>query len=350
MRLLQITALALSVTLVLGDKWSYLKENEKKRMEKKKEYRTVEEAKKESYEKPLNKINYKKNNSKKTAVKKDEIFLKDEQFQLCRSVEEDDVKNTLLKFGLVTHLYDEVSKFRKAMKSLQDLTPKSKKKKKTGPANIAKADKMIIQQKGGPAVKLSQSNWVGRSLGMIPPLSAYHFGYNEGTNYVEGNKKRRKRDSYLRTMRGRKGTLKVPVGQVPLCYGWKYLKALDALIDDEFVDTEYLDQSVSDMLDMKFSQAVSTIIEDCGNALLGNNRNICPSLEVFDSESEQSCEDQCQPGGQSDCQFREICCKASCGGYRCLPIKTAKSNKCEAADQFMQCLYMKIDTQLCSGE
>merc|ERR1719483_2049871 len=229
----------------------------------------------------------------------DETFLKDEQFQLCRSVEEDDVKNTLLKFGLVTHLYDEVSKFRKAMKSLQDLTPKSKKKKKTGPANIAKADKMIIQQKGGPAVKLSQSNWVGRSLGMIPPLSAYHFGYDEGT---------------------------------------------------KFVDTEYLDQSVSDMLDMKFSQAVSTIIEDCGNALLGNNRNICPSLEVFDSESEQSCEDQCQPGGQSDCQFREICCKASCGGYRCLPIKTAKSNKCEAADQFMQCLYMKIDTQLCSGE
>ena len=66
-----------------------------------------------------------------------------QQFQLCRSVEEDDVKNTLLKFGLVTHLYDEVSKFRKAMKSLQDLTPKSKKKKKTGPAHIARADKVV---------------------------------------------------------------------------------------------------------------------------------------------------------------------------------------------------------------
>ena len=63
---------------VLGDKWSYLKENEKKRMEKKKEYRTVEEAKKEVYEKPLNKINYKKKNNKKSALKKDETFLKDE--------------------------------------------------------------------------------------------------------------------------------------------------------------------------------------------------------------------------------------------------------------------------------
>lgn len=349
MKILRTFAFAIVINLVLGDKWSYLKENEKKRMEKKKEYRTVEEAKKEVYEKPLNKINYKKKNNKKSALKKDETFLKDEQFQLCRSVEEDDVKNTLLKFGLVTHLYDEVSKFRKAMKSLQDLTPKSKKKKKTGPAHIAKADKVIIQQKGGSPVKVSQSNWVGRSLG-INPLSSYHFGYDEGTNYIEGNKRRRKRDSYLRTMRGRKGTLKVPVGQVPLCYGWKYLKALDALIDDEHVDTEYLDQSVSDMLDMKFSQAVSTIIEECGNALLGANTDICPSLDVLNTDLEPSCEDQCQPGGNSDCQFREICCKASCGGYQCLPIKTAKSNKCEEADQFMQCLYMKIDTQLCPGQ
>jgi len=351
MMLLRTSVFALLVTLVLGDKWSYLKENEKKRMEKKKEYRTVEEAKKETYEKPLNKINYKKKNSKKSILKMDETFLKDEQFQLCRSVEEDDVKNTLLKFGLVTHLYDEVSKFRKAMKSLQDLTPKSKKKKKTGPAHIAKADKVIIQQKGGAPVKVSQSNWVGRSLGInINPLSAYHFGYDEGTNYIEGNKRRRKRDSYLRTMRGRKGTLKVPVGQVPLCYGWKYLKALDALVDDEHVDTNYLDQSVSDMLDMKFSQAVATIIEECGNALLGPNTNICPSLDFTKADLKPACEDQCQPGENSDCQFREICCKASCGGYRCLPIKTAKSNKCEEADQYMQCLYMKIDTQLCSGQ
>ena len=54
------------------------------------------------------------------------------------------MKNTLLKFGLVTHLYDEVSEFRKLMKTLQDLTPKSKKKnKKSGPGRIAKADKEV---------------------------------------------------------------------------------------------------------------------------------------------------------------------------------------------------------------
>jgi len=342
MQLLRVTWLSLLITMVLGDKWSYLKENKKRGMEKKKYYRNVEEAKKETYEKPTSsKINNKK-------AKEPETFLKDEHLQLCRSVEEDDVKSTLLKFGLVTHLYDEVSKFRKTMKSLQDSIPKSKKKNKSGSSAIAKADKELLKQKGGPVVKLSQSNWVGRSLGMLQPLSAYHYGYDEGTNYVEGKKRRRKRDSYLKTMRGRKGTLKVPVGQIPLCYGWKYLKALDALIDDEKVDTEFLDQSISDMLDMKFAQSVSGIIEECGASL--STTNACPSVDISGSGSESSCEDQCTPGGESECQYREICCKASCGAYRCLPTKAAKSNKCHEADQFMQCLYMKIDTQICLGE
>jgi len=345
MRILPLAGLVLLVPLVWGDKWSYLKESARKRMEKKKDYRNVEDAKKEAYEKPINKI-YKKNKIKKAEKKNKEKFLKDEKLQLCRSVDEDDVKNTLLKFGLVTHLYDEVTKFRKAMKSLQDSIPKSKKKNKSG-SSIAKADKEIIQQKGGPIVKLSQSNWVGRSLGIIPPLSAYHYGYDDGTNYVESHK-RRKRDSYLRTTRGRKGTLKVPVGQVPLCYGWKYLKALDALIDDEKVDTEFLDQSVSDMLDMKFSQAVSTIIEDCGFALSSTQGNICPPVADPAPGTPKTCSDQCQPMVEAQCQYREICCKASCGGYRCLPLRSAKSNKCHEADQFMQCVYQKIDNQLCS--
>ena len=62
------------------------------------------------------------------------------------------------------------------------------------------------------------------------------------------------------------------------------------------------------MLDMKFSQAVSTIIEECGNALLGANTNICPAMEVT-TDLEPSCDDQCQPGMDTGCQFREICCK-----------------------------------------
>jgi len=166
MHLLSFIGLSLLINMVLGDKWSYLKENKKRGMEKKKYYRNVEEAKKETYEKPSST----KTNSKKAKTKVEEKFLKDEHLQLCRSVEEDDVKNTLLKFGLVTHLYDEVSKFRKTLKSLQDSIPKSKKKNKSGSSAMAKADKELLKQKGGPVVKLSQSNWVGRSLGMLQPL------------------------------------------------------------------------------------------------------------------------------------------------------------------------------------
>ena len=38
--------------------------------------------------------------------------------QLCQSLEEDNVKNTLLKFGLITHLVENVSQFKKLMKIL----------------------------------------------------------------------------------------------------------------------------------------------------------------------------------------------------------------------------------------
>ena len=73
---------------------------------------------------------------------------------------------------------------------------------------------------------------------------------DERTNFIEEQVERRKRDTKL--TRGRKGTLKIPLGAVvssgghddttywsssiifqPKCYGWKYLKALDALMDDK---------------------------------------------------------------------------------------------------------------------
>ena len=41
----------------------------------------------------------------------------------------------------------------------------------------------------------------------------------------------------------------------PVCYGWKYLKAVDGLVEDKAVDTEYLGQAVSDMLDMRSSHS-----------------------------------------------------------------------------------------------
>ena len=45
-----------------------------------------------------------------------EIFLQKDQ--LCQSLEEDNVKNSLLKFGLITHLIEDVNKFKKSMKTM----------------------------------------------------------------------------------------------------------------------------------------------------------------------------------------------------------------------------------------
>ena len=151
--------------MALADKWSDLKTQSY--LDKKKRHRNLEEAKMDSsgakkkavYEKALNK--------KKKYESTTETFLKDERWQLCQSVDEADVKNTLLKFGLVSHLFDDAQKFRKSMKSLQDLIPKNNKKKKS--KSGMKIEKEMIREKGGAAVKLSQSNWVGRALGTYLP-------------------------------------------------------------------------------------------------------------------------------------------------------------------------------------
>ena len=124
----------------MADKWSDLKTQSY--LDKKKRHRNLEEAKldlggvkkKAIFEKSLSK--------KKKYEATTETFLKDERWQLCQSVDQADVKNTLLKFGLVSHLFEDAQKFRKSMKSLQDLIPKNNKKKKKGKSGM-KAEKEV---------------------------------------------------------------------------------------------------------------------------------------------------------------------------------------------------------------
>ena len=51
--------------------------------------------------------------------------------QLCQSLEEDNVKNSLLKFGLITQLIENVNKFKKSMKTLSTAGQKVGLKQKT---------------------------------------------------------------------------------------------------------------------------------------------------------------------------------------------------------------------------
>ena len=97
--------------------------------------------------------------------------------QLCQSVDEDDVKNALLKFGVVLHLVDDVAMFKKNMKSFGSSMPSKDKTTTTpAPANTdkpktkTKTDKLMIKQKGGSRVKVEQGNWVGRAFPVLNPM------------------------------------------------------------------------------------------------------------------------------------------------------------------------------------
>merc|ERR1712029_646655 len=104
-----------------------------------------------------------------------EVYLKDEKHQLCQSVEEDDIKNTLLKFGSVLHLYDDATMFKKRIKSL--VTNKKNKKEETKKL-IEQSKKQIKAQarkdkEVRKKVKLNQGNFVGRSFPFSSPLKMF---------------------------------------------------------------------------------------------------------------------------------------------------------------------------------
>ena len=67
----------------------------------------------------------------------------------------------------------------------------------------------------------------------------------------------------------------------PQCYGWKYLSALEALIDDATVDVDFLTGSMSDMLDMSFSSLVTSILEECDEDSAGDQQPgaVCPVIQ-----------------------------------------------------------------------
>ena len=67
----------------------------------------------------------------------------------------------------------------------------------------------------------------------------------------------------------------------PQCYGWKYLSALEALIDDATVDVDFLTGSMSDMLDMSFSSLVTAILEECDEDSARDQQPgaVCPVIQ-----------------------------------------------------------------------
>jgi hypothetical protein len=215
-------------------------------------------------------------------------FTKDEAVQICETMSEDSVQDTLVKFGLVTKVISDVYKFRTSMKSLRDRIPISKQKPSDNKVQKKKAERRLDTEHA--VLDDYQPDYLGRSIqGYISPeglsqfdalADIYEHGSNKlggdllrdrrsvhskfqgGHSYLEALKSRARRSTYLDALdrrSRRKGTTK-NFDQVPQCYGWRYLSAINALTKEDSVDTGGLTQAVSDMLDMRFADTVTEIM------------------------------------------------------------------------------------------
>lgn len=320
---------------VLGVNGKFKPENGKKPTSyAKKKYRVLEKEKEEEYRKKalLEQAKFQGKTS-------DTPFLKDERGQLCQALNTTTLKETLIKFGVVTHIIDDANKFRSFVKSLKESLPLLQKKGKGG-----------LKHKDGSRVKQTQSNFLGgrsferglHQLVSVPDDSDNLLGNDLGSREERSNRYGAARgSSYLDALR-RKGTSN-NFGTVPECYGWRYLSAINAITPDDSADIDVLSESVSDMLDITFAEIVATILQSC-HARLDDNSDLCPPSDPKMEEEVEICESKCEEN--SDCSYREKCCRQGCSNH-CVSILGKKYNPCEQADQYMQCIYNKIDTQLC---
>jgi len=226
-----------------------------------------------------------------------------------------------------------------------------------------KKDKKLMAKMAKP-VKLSQTNYLGRSIHAFLPPSIRSLGVFEDVSnsminnddqlgYELGSRDQRSllpqprqgRGSYLDVMQKdnrRKGTAK-HFDHVPECYGWRYLSAILAINQDDSADIDVLSQSVSDMLDIKFAETVAEIIQTCGERIT-RPTGLCPPVDP--RSDKKTCVSQCHV--HTDCGYKELCCRQLCSN-QCVSVLGKRYNKCGMADQYMQCVYNMIDSQLCDS-
>jgi len=242
------------------------------------------------------------------------------------------------------------------MKSLLDRIPISKQKPGDNKLQKKKEERRLEPIRA--VLDDYQPDYLGRSIqGVMSPEFDDLARIYEGTNKLAGtgdllrdrrSLKRSQRSTYLDSIdrrSRRKGTSK-NFDQVPQCYGWRYLTAINALTKEDSVDTGGLTQSVSDMLDMRFADKVTEIIENCQDTTT-SVQGLCPPAEdLVEGRSEGECNNLCMVN--EDCGYQEICCRQSCRN-ECMSVSGTGYNRCDQPDRFMQCLYNMVDVKICDG-
>ena len=126
-------------------------------------------------------------------------------------------------------MIEDISVFKKKLKNLgsskkkEKTTTTSKPASKTRPLLIT--DKQLIKEKGGSIVKPEKKgNYVGRSLNILNPMKIFYDDMTDDFQFRNNflDRKRRFAEQPKKSYRGRKGTLKVPLGQVVNIREMKY--------------------------------------------------------------------------------------------------------------------------------
>jgi len=280
-----------------------------------------------------------------------------EKEKICMAARDEMFPNFLTKLGLITKMIDDVTNFRirlKRSRSRVHETREEKRKKKT---------KGLTTDDVGASVEATEAIWKMKKKGKLEDmqLSSYKkpiLLYKSKSNKLSGKHRystRRRSDDK---------------DKLPICYGYQYLYAVDAIDDNGVPDIEVFQEYFSDLSDDKLALQLSDITHDCSEPILANGSFSCPEISkdhkwISDvdlkwSEDElyskltfpKSCQEACLL--DSDCNGGELCCTNSCGGHTCYRSKTGpiRSNKsqsvCQDADNILNCVYDKIKKRVCA--
>lgn len=296
----------------------------------------------------------------------------DEKEKICSAVRDERFPNFLTKLGLITGMIEDVTQFRIRLKrsqsrmassedsyaGMKELKQKRRKKKtdesETGPSVEATEAIWKMKKKGQMAWNLEDKELADYKKPLMLQKSKNKLGKLRG-RYSGSNSRKKSQDK----------------DELPTCYGYQYLYAVDAIDDEGRPDIEIFQEYFSDLSDDKLSLQLSDIIRDCSASELtfemtSMKNDSCPDpresrQELRTALGEEyifgACQEACLI--DSDCGQAELCCINSCGGHTCYKSKSKwaysiarnKSRSlCQEADQMLKCLYDKLKHRICTKE
>jgi len=284
---------------------------------------------------------------------------KDEKEKLCMAARKEMFPNFLTKLGLITRMIDDVNDFRIRLKRSRS------RMNEEGEKDLSWDSKTISRRTGsasptddvGLSVEATEAIWKLKKKAKLQDagLAAYKKPLSKRKTNKLGKAKRKHRFANRQKTQTDKT-------QVPSCYGYQYLYAVDAVDDNGFPDVEVFQEYFSDLTDDKLALQLTDIMNQCSEPILADKSTSsrCPEFrghrawesDLLESGSgfsiPKACPEACLI--DSDCDIGEVCCSNDCGGHTCHRNKNYESKQrslCQDADEIMKCVYNNIKKKVC---